>query len=64
VACEAEAFCGFMDAEGSLQINIQEDRIMFQVRISIHVDDKAYLLKVQQKLGIGGISKSGPCTEA
>jgi len=40
-------FCGFMDAEGSLRINIQEDRILFQVRISIHVDDKDYLLKVQ-----------------
>lgn len=52
-------FCGFMDAEGLLYFLPQKNKIYFKVRLSTHVDDLPYLLKIRERLGIGNINKAG-----
>lgn len=52
-------FCGFMDAEGLLYFLPKKNKIFWKIRLSTHIDDLAYLLKVRERLGIGSINKIG-----
>lgn len=55
----AEWFSGFVDAEGTFIIRIQENSVSLTFRIKLHKDDVEVLYKIKRILGIGNVKIYG-----